>query len=50
LTGYLTDPSMDKGHGERRVLKGEAFNTLVELRRETTMLASVGTPFAAETD
>jgi len=49
LTGYLTDPSMDKGHGERRMLEGETFNALVELRRETTMIASVGTPLSAET-
>jgi len=40
---------MDKGHGERRMLEGETFNELVELRRETTMIASVGAPFAAET-
>jgi len=40
---------MDKGHGERRVLEGKSFNALVEFRRETPMIASVGTPFAAET-
>jgi hypothetical protein len=40
---------MDNGHGERRALEGETFNELLELGREMTMIASVGTPFAAET-
>ena len=47
--GQRTDPSMDKGHSKRGTLEGQAFNHLVQLGRQPTMLASVGTPFATET-
>ena len=49
LTGSLTDASMEKGHGARRRLEGETCNALVERRWETMLIASVGTPCAAET-
>jgi hypothetical protein len=49
LTGSLTDASMEKGHGARRGLEGKTCNALVERRWETRMIASVGTPFVAET-
>ena len=40
---------MDNGHRQWGTLEGKTFNELVQLRRQPTMLASVGTPLATET-
>ncbi len=48
LLGPLTDPSMDNGHRQRGTLEGQTFNELMQLRRQPTMLASVGTPLSTE--
>jgi hypothetical protein len=49
LMGQFTDPSMDDGHGERRMLESQTFNELVQFRRQPTTRGSVGTPLSTET-